>query len=188
MLEPYPISLLTTHRSITTSLPRLHAHLSALTSEFTPTPPTTSSPSPPSSTPPPPRASKSVHFSSPSPPSPTLFPSSPQEAPYRDDPSLSNTQLHAHHSHILSQQDTQLDSLSHSISRQRDLSTAIGDELEGQIGLLDEVEEGVDRHAGQMRRARGRLERVGRKAGGGWSLWVIVVLIIILVLLIVITK
>lgn len=65
---------------------------------------------------------------------------------------------------------------------------AIGDELDGQVVLLDDVEEGVDRHAAQFRRARGRLERVGRKAKENWSLGVIVALIVILVLLIVITK
>jgi len=64
----------------------------------------------------------------------------------------------------------------------------IGDELDGQVLLLDEVDEGVDRHAAQFQRARGRLERFSRKAKDNWSLTVIVVLIIILVLLIVITK
>jgi syntaxin 8 len=54
--------------------------------------------------------------------------------------------------------------------------------------LLDEVEEGVDRHDAQFRRARGRLDRFSRKARENWSLTVIVVLIIILVLLIIITK
>jgi syntaxin 8 len=64
----------------------------------------------------------------------------------------------------------------------------IGNELDGQVMLLDDVEEGVDRHAAQFVRARGRLDRFSRKARENWSLTVIVVLIIILVLLIVITK
>ena len=120
--------------------------------------------------------------------------------PYRDDPSttstpgadahadLSNEQIHAYHSRVIDEQDAQLDQLGASIGRQRELSMQIGDELDGQVMLLDDVEEGVDRHAAQFRRARGRLDRFSRKARENWSLSVIVVLIVILVLLIVITK
>lgn len=64
----------------------------------------------------------------------------------------------------------------------------IGDELDGQAVLLEDVEEGVDRHQAQFNRARGRLERFSRKARENWSMTTIVVLIVILVLLIVITK
>lgn len=88
----------------------------------------------------------------------------------------------------MEEQDSQLDELGMSIGRQRELSMQIGDELDGQVMLLDEVEEGVDRHEAQFRRARGRLDRFSRKARENWSLTVIVVLIIVLVLLIVITK
>ncbi|KAF9740490.1 hypothetical protein PMIN06_007631 [Paraphaeosphaeria minitans] len=119
--------------------------------------------------------------------------------PYRDDPSssptpspshadLTNHQLHAYHARVVDEQDAQLDQLGASIGRQRELSMQIGDELDGHAVLLDDVEEGVDRHAAQFRRARGRLDRFGRKAKENWSLSVIVVLIVVLVLLIVITK
>jgi syntaxin 8 len=101
---------------------------------------------------------------------------------------MDNQQIHAYHSRVISEQDEQLDRLGASIGRQRELSMQIGDELDGQVLLLDEVEEGVDRHAGQFRRARGRLERVSRKARDNWSLSIIVLLIVILVLLIVILK
>ena len=117
--------------------------------------------------------------------------------PYRDDPpdanspdisSLDNHQIHAYHDRVIRDQDSQLDVLSSSIGRQRELSMQIGDELDGQVMLLDDVEEGVDRHAAQFVRARGRLDRFSRKARENWSLTVIVVLIVILVLLIIITK
>lgn len=117
--------------------------------------------------------------------------------PYRDDPSdsdvpdqsdMSNQQIHEYHHQVIRDQDEQLDRLGESIGRQRELSMQIGDELDGQVMLLDEVEEGVDRHHAQFRRARGRLDRFSRKAKENWSLSIIVVLIIILVLLIVITK
>lgn len=191
-------------RSITSQLPRLHAQLTDLTSQFTlASPPTTASsstlktPNNPSLAPSfaaaqtlPRQPSKSVRFTDDDDDDANrsaLF-------PYRDDPAppsqdeLSNQQIHAHHSQILREQDSQLDALGLSIGRQRELSLQIGDELDGQVLLLDEVEEGVDRHDAQFRRARGRLDRFSRKARENWSLTVIVVLIIILVLLIIITK
>lgn len=117
--------------------------------------------------------------------------------PYRDNPdpeaapdhsALDNQQIHAYHSQVIADQDDQLDQLGASIGRQRELSMQIGEELDGQVVLLDEVEEGVVRHTAQFRRARGRLDRFSRKARENWSLTVIVVLIVVLLLLIVITK
>ncbi|EUC37617.1 hypothetical protein COCCADRAFT_33145 [Bipolaris zeicola 26-R-13] len=119
--------------------------------------------------------------------------------PYRDDPSsdadaapdhshLDNQQIHEYHSQVLRDQDDQLDRLGASIGRQRELSMQIGQELDDHVMLLDDVEEGVDRHQAQFNRARGRLDRFSRKAKENWSLTVIIVLIVILVLLIIITK
>jgi syntaxin 8 len=54
--------------------------------------------------------------------------------------------------------------------------------------LLDEVDERVDRHQGQLNGATKRLNSFAKKARENWGLTTIVILIIILVLLIVITK
>lgn len=120
--------------------------------------------------------------------------------PYRDEPgsgysddapdhgALDNQQIHAYHSRTMAEQDAQLDSLGRSVGRQRELSIQIGDELEGQGGMLDEIDEGVDRHARALNRAKGRLGRVARKAKDNASVVIITALVIILVLLIVITK
>ncbi|KAI8936440.1 hypothetical protein NX059_006847 [Plenodomus lindquistii] len=145
--------------------------------------------------------SKTVRFTDTSsesnPPSPTEAATRASLFPYRDDPTadatpdhstLDNQQIHAYHSRVIADQDDQLDALGASIGRQRELSMQIGDELDGQVMLLDDVEEGVDRHAAQFLRARGRLDRFSKKARENWSLTVIVVLIVVLVLLIVITK
>ena len=202
--------------SITSQLPRLRSQLAELTSQFTPANPTATTTSPALTSPNDPSlsrdfaaaqnkkptttrsASKSVRFSDNDDDNDddanraSLF-------PYRDDPPdddasgpnlahLDNQQIHAYHDRVIADQDSQLDQLGQSISRQRELSMQIGDELDGQVMLLDDVEEGVDRHAAQFVRARGRLDRFSRKARENWSLTVIVVLIIILVLLIVITK
>ncbi|CAN9151406.1 unnamed protein product [Alternaria alternata] len=204
----------TSDDSITSQLPRLRSQLAELTSQFTPANPTATTTSPALTSPNDPSlsrdfaaaqnkkptttrsASKSVRFSDNDDDNDddtnraSLF-------PYRDDPPddaspnlahLDNQQIHAYHDRVIADQDSQLDQLGQSISRQRELSMQIGDELDGQVMLLDDVEEGVDRHAAQFVRARGRLDRFSRKARENWSLTVIVVLIIILVLLIVITK
>ena len=64
----------------------------------------------------------------------------------------------------------------------------IGDELDGQAALLEDVEGGVDRHQGRLDTAKKRLTWVGRKAGQNWGMTTIVVLIAILVLLIIVLK
>lgn len=114
-------------------------------------------------------------------------------AGYRDqiasDPEMTNQQIHAYHQQILQDQDAQLDALGASISRQRELSMQIGDELDSQVLMLDESERAADRHQSTLDRARRQMGRVTRKAGSeGGQMTIIVVLIIILVLLIVILK
>lgn len=116
--------------------------------------------------------------------------------PYRDSPSpsgmdqsgMENQQVHEYHSQVIRDQDDQLDRLGESIGRQHQLSIQIGDELDGHVALLDEVDEDVERHQGRLHGARRRLDRVRRSAGDNWSLMTIIGLIIILVILIVILK
>ncbi|KAK2069854.1 hypothetical protein P8C59_004400 [Phyllachora maydis] len=118
---------------------------------------------------------------------------------YRDDPDapqgyrdqagdLTNQQVQAYHAQILSEQDAQLDALGASISRQRELSMQIGDELDSQVLMLDESERIVDRHQGRLDRARRQVGRFARSAGESKQMMVIVILIVILVLLIIILK
>ena len=118
---------------------------------------------------------------------PTHYTDDPEPTP---DPtvSMSNQQIHAYHNQVLEQQDSQLDTLAESIGRQRHLSIQIGDELEGQVALLDEVDRGVDRHQGRLDGAKRRLNGVARTAGRNWGMTTIVVLIVILVLLIIVLK
>ena len=89
---------------------------------------------------------------------------------------------------MLRDQDAQLDRLGESITRQRDISIAIGDELDEHALMLDEVDERVDRHQGALDRARGRLDRVVKTAKQHWSLVVITILILVLIILIGVTK
>lgn len=117
--------------------------------------------------------------------------------PYRDDPvdsgqpdqsHLDNQQIHAYHSQVIAEQDEQLDRLGESISRQRELSIQIGDELDGHVALLDEVDGYVERHQSRLDQARKGLGNVARKANDNKQLTTIFVLIIILVFLIAVFK
>ncbi|EXJ75334.1 uncharacterized protein A1O5_02030 [Cladophialophora psammophila CBS 110553] len=102
--------------------------------------------------------------------------------------SMDNQQIHVYHQQVVAEQDEQLDRLGESIGRQRHLAMQVGDELEGQIALLDEVDRGVDRHQGRLDGAKRRLKGVGERAKQNWGMTTIVVLIVVLVLLIVLLK
>ncbi|EOO00272.1 putative snare domain-containing protein [Phaeoacremonium minimum UCRPA7] len=120
--------------------------------------------------------------------------------PYRDDPDApqgyrdqaagleTNQQIHAYHSQILADQDAQLDRLGESISRQRELSMQIGDELDDQVAMLEESERLTDRHQGRLDRARRQVGKIARGAGESKQMIAIIVLIVILVLLIAVLK
>ncbi|TLS23173.1 uncharacterized protein PpBr36_06120 [Pyricularia pennisetigena] len=121
--------------------------------------------------------------------------------PYRDDPDsgptfrdqveeqgLDNVQVHAYHQRVMEEQDAQLDALGASISRQRELSMQIGDELDSQVAMLDESERVVDRHQSSLDRARRQVGRISRNAGETKQMGIIIALIVILVLLIAIFK
>ncbi|KAK4543531.1 hypothetical protein LTR36_005426 [Oleoguttula mirabilis] len=113
---------------------------------------------------------------------------------YRDEPEapnqtgMDNQQIHAYHKQALKDQDDQLDVLGQSIGRQRMLGIHMGDELDEQGQLLEDVERGVDRHTTTLDRARKRLGHVARKSKDNWSWVTIGILICILVLLIVVLK
>ncbi|OBT94210.2 hypothetical protein VE01_07858 [Pseudogymnoascus verrucosus] len=139
---------------------------------------------------------KSVRFSDAPSAAAAEDPARAQLFPYRDDPidaptdqsQLDNQQIHAYHSEVLAAQDEQLDRLGESIGRQRELSIQIGDELDSQVAMLDEVDGLVDRHQTRLDQARKSLGNVARKAKGNMQVTTIIVLIIILVLLIIILK
>ena len=112
---------------------------------------------------------------------------------YRDDPdagpdqsNLDSQQIHAYHKQVLRDQDDQLDTLGQSIGRQRMLGIQMGNELEEQNELLEDVERGVDRHTSTLDRAKKRLGTVARKSKDNWSWVTIGILILILLLLIIV--
>lgn len=65
---------------------------------------------------------------------------------------------------LMDQQDDHLDHLAQSIGRQRDLSLQINEELDVHHGLLEEMDEELDRTGNRLSQARRKLDRVARGA------------------------
>ena len=61
-------------------------------------------------------------------------------------------------------QDVHLETLSHSINHQRDLSLQINGELEEHAGLLESLDQELDRTGSRMSNARRRLDKVAKGA------------------------
>ncbi|CAO3665273.1 unnamed protein product [Rhizopus stolonifer] len=80
-----------------------------------------------------------------------------------DSTHLENGQILQLQQRIMDDQDQDLDGLSDAIRRQRELGLSIGDELESHAILIDETEEMVNCTDEKLRKAKKKLDHVGRK-------------------------
>ncbi|KIP11317.1 hypothetical protein PHLGIDRAFT_28014 [Phlebiopsis gigantea 11061_1 CR5-6] len=112
-------------------------------------------------------------------------------APYTDDPEAAypstDTMLHSQRT-MMEEQDMHLDHLATSIGRQRDLSLQINEELEVHHGLLEEMDEELDRTGNRLSQARRKLDKVARGAKENSSTVMIGLIIFILLILIIVFK
>ncbi|KAI5967712.1 hypothetical protein CANMA_002892 [Candida margitis] len=118
--------------------------------------------------------------------------------PYRDDPdeavqeeeeeedSRTNHQMFAAHQQTMMRQDQDLDYLHQSISRQHMMGKDIDQELDDQLIILNDLEQGVDNSSLRIQRATTRLNDFRRMARENGSLTTIIILTIILILLLVV--
>ncbi|KAI5948867.1 hypothetical protein KGF57_005265 [Candida theae] len=115
--------------------------------------------------------------------------------PYRDDPedslqeevdSRSNHQMFAEHQQTMMRQDQDLDYLHRSISRQHRMGKDIDQELDEQLIILNDLEQGVDNSSHRIQRATTRLNNFRRMARENGSLTTIIILTVILILLLVV--
>ena len=72
---------------------------------------------------------------------------------------------------MMREQDESLDRLSYSVGRQHELSIQIGDELDGQGHLLDDIDGLVDHSHSRLNKAKRRLEDFSNKARENGELW-----------------
>ncbi|KAI0360717.1 hypothetical protein OH77DRAFT_713835 [Trametes cingulata] len=137
-------------------------------------------------------------------------PSNPEYAPYTDDPEAgySSEEMLLQQRQIMDDQDVHLDELSRSITRQRDISLQINDELDVHTGLLEGLDHDLDRTDSRLTQARRKLDRVARGAKENgtselrWTTWcktfdtnvsagstvMIALLILVLLILIIVFK
>ncbi|KAI9438505.1 syntaxin-like protein [Lactarius indigo] len=110
--------------------------------------------------------------------------------PYSDDPEAGRDPafLLQEQRRLMDDQDVHLDSLSHSITRQRDLSMQINDELEVHTGLLEELDHDLDNTGNRLSRAGQQLGRVAKGAKEHGSGLMIGLLILVLLILIIVFK
>jgi len=80
------------------------------------------------------------------------------------------------------EQDQHLDSLSQTISRQKNLGMMISEELDLQSDLLDDLDSDLDRTKGKMSKTMKTLDKVGKNAKSRKGVIVIVGLIVVIVL------
>ncbi|CEI88428.1 hypothetical protein RMCBS344292_02818 [Rhizopus microsporus] len=101
-----------------------------------------------------------------------------------DTSQMENSQILQLQQRIIDDQDQDLDHLSEAIRRQRELGLMIGDELETHAILIDETEEMVDRTDERLRRAKKKLDYVGRKVKDNKSICIVIALILIFFILV----
>ncbi|KAF7324801.1 Homeobox domain-containing protein [Mycena kentingensis (nom. inval.)] len=119
-----------------------------------------------------------------------LIPTPPEQVftPYADDPEAGPDQMLQTQRLMMDQQDSQLDLLSRSINRQRDLSLQINDELDVHTGLLEELDTDLGHTESRLSGARRRLDRVAKGARNNGSAVTIGALILVLLVLIIVFK
>ncbi|KAI0343880.1 hypothetical protein BDW22DRAFT_1428400 [Trametopsis cervina] len=123
--------------------------------------------------------------------SPAGFYSDNPYAPYSDDPEATEPSTHEllqAQRHTMDEQDVRLDHLAHSIGRQRDLSLQINDEIDVHQGLLEEMDEELDRTGNRLSQARRSLDRVAKGAKENSSTVMIGLIIFVLLILIIVFK
>ncbi|KAI0701730.1 hypothetical protein C8Q76DRAFT_633699 [Earliella scabrosa] len=123
-------------------------------------------------------------------PPPRTSSGEPDYAPYTDDPEAgySSEEVLQQQRLIMDDQDVHLDELSRSITRQRDISLQINDELDVHTGLLEGLDHDLDRTDTRLTNARRRLDRVAKGAKENGASVMIALLILVLLILIIVFK
>merc|ERR1711865_851244 len=84
---------------------------------------------------------------------------------------------------MMSSQDASMDLLLASVTRQKEMGEAIGEELDQQSGLLDDLENGMDTTGMVLGRQQARVEGVLEQAGKGGTMCIIIALSALLAIL-----
>ncbi|KAF9954249.1 hypothetical protein BGZ65_004168, partial [Modicella reniformis] len=97
---------------------------------------------------------------------------------------LNSTQMLQLQQRIVDDQDQNLDRLSESLGRQREIGLMLGDELDTQIDILEDTEHLVDRADRHLGIARKQLTKIAERTKGCGSWLIILALVVVLVIVI----
>ncbi|KAI9220347.1 syntaxin 6, N-terminal-domain-containing protein [Blastocladiella britannica] len=86
---------------------------------------------------------------------------------------------------MMKSQDHQLDAVLGTVTNLKQVAVVMGDEIEDQIGLMNEMESDVDRTQDKLRGAMSQMDKIRHASNDTKATWLIVALTIVLVLLIV---
>jgi len=97
---------------------------------------------------------------------------------------LSNDELRQEQRRVIREQDEGLDALADILARQKTIGLTIGDEVDTQNEMLDDIRENVENVHGRVVRETRNIDRVDRK-DRTWWLWLIMVLLLIAIVVII---
>ncbi|KAK3814105.1 MAG: hypothetical protein J3Q66DRAFT_345643 [Benniella sp.] len=100
---------------------------------------------------------------------------------------LDSTQMLQLQQRIFDDQDQNLDRLSQSLSRQREVGLTINQELDSQIDMLDDTEHLVDRTTHHLGLARKQLTKIANRTKGcpGCGPWMIIFMLVFILVLVI---
>lgn len=97
---------------------------------------------------------------------------------------LSNDELRQEQQRVIRDQDEGLDALSEILARQKTIGLTIGNEVDTQNEMLDDIQEGVETVGGRVVRETRNIDRVDRK-DKTWFLWLIMILLFVAIVVII---
>lgn len=106
-----------------------------------------------------------------------------------DDPIIDSSTpveiLRTEQKQIIKQQDSSLDNLSKTISRQKDIAIRIGSEVDRQNDLLDDIADQMDNTNARMGSTTRGVEEVVRR-DSTWSYWIIIISLFVAIIVVLI--
>ncbi|CAG5130283.1 unnamed protein product [Candidula unifasciata] len=97
---------------------------------------------------------------------------------------LNNQDLHQHQQVVIQEQDRGLEALSHVVGRQKQMAIDIGNEVDSQDVLIDDLNDQVHRTDGRIQRETRHIKIIDRKSGACCYYILIVVLFIAIVVIV----
>jgi len=97
---------------------------------------------------------------------------------------LSNDELRQEQRRVIREQDEGLDALAEVLARQKTIGLTIGNEVDTQNEMLDDIHDNVEGVRGRVARETRNVERVDRK-DRTWWLWLIMVILLLTIVIII---